>query len=321
MKISRDLRTFFLLAAISTVGYAQSSNSTLLLTSSSPSHSIEAKLLVGLQDIPTGAKGTIEITPDSLTFTGSNLTNRLTRSRISGVFVGEERVETGGFAGKMARIAIPFGGGAVLGTMTQKQVGFLAINYRDDHDGLRSAVFALRKTQAMEIADEMEFDLISHPPAVPHRVCKTHDLSNSIHVLPIQSVQGLAVVPEYQSLLYENLLELPAQKFHVDRILPDGERGAECASYTLTLTVDKFSKGNAALRASTGPAGLFVGVTKLAVRAQLRDPNGKVVLDKEVKASRRGDRESLNTVSSEAGDIAKEVRKANIRAEKTRLNR
>jgi hypothetical protein len=87
----------------------------------------------------------------------------------------------------------------------------------------------------------------------------------------------------------------------------------------LTLTVEKFSKGNAAVRASTGPVGLFVGATKLAVRVQLLDSNGSVVMDKEVKASRRGDSESLNAGSSEVSDIAKQIKKTNIGAKKTRL--
>ncbi len=92
-----------------------------------------------------------------------------------------------------------------------------------------------------------------------------------------------------------------------------------CATYTLTLTVEEFSKGNAVLRASTGPAGLFVGVTKLTVRVQLRDSNGRVVLDKQVKASRRGDKESLNVASSEVTDIAKAINKTNIRTKEARL--
>ncbi len=64
----------------------------------------------------------------------------------------------------MARVAIPFGGGAVLGTITQQQVGLLTINYRDDHDGLRSAIFQLEKQQALEIENKMEVDVVSHPP-------------------------------------------------------------------------------------------------------------------------------------------------------------
>ncbi len=319
MKVSRAVRTFVFLAVVSTVGFAQSPTVAALMTPSSSLHSIEAKLLVGLQDIPAGAKGTIELTPDSLIFTSSGLTDRLTRGRINGVFVGDERAETGGFAGKMARVAIPFGGGAALGTVTQKQVGFLTVDYRDEHDGLRSAVFVLYKADALEIADAMEVSLLTHPPVVRTRVCRAHDSSTIIRVLPIQIVPGLAVAPEYRALLYERLLEQPAQKLRVDEILPDEERGAECASYTLTLTVEQFSKGNAVLRASTGPVGLFVGVTKLAVRSQLRDSNGRVVLDKEVKVARRGDKESLNAASSEADDIAKAIKKTNIRVKEAKL--
>ncbi len=321
MSTQRNLRTCFLLAVVGTVGYAQSPpNHPPLLTSSSHSFSVEAKLLAGFQDMPVGAKGKLAITAGNVTFTSSRVTDRLTRRRISDVFVGDERVETGGAVGKVARIAIPFGGGAVLGTITQEQVGLLTINYRDDHDGLRSAIFQLEKQQALEIENEMEVDILSHPPEIPSRVCKIHDTSASLHVLPIQNIHGLVVAPEYQSLLYENLIELPAQKFHVNKLFPDGEQGAECANYTLTLIVEDFTKGNALTRASTGPAGLFVGVTKLAVRVELRDENGRLLLGKEVKASRRGDRESLTAASAAAGDIAKAVKKADLWLDHARMN-
>ncbi len=318
--MQRTLITCFLLAVLATTGYAQSPNHAPPLPSSSPSFSVEAKLLAGFHDMPVGAKGELAVTPTAVTFTSAGETDRLKRRQISDVFVGDERVETGGAAGKVARIAIPFGGGAVLGTITQEQVGLLTINYRDDHDGLRSVVFQLPKEDAVEIENEMEIDVISHPPVVPSRVCKFHDASASLHVLPVQSIQDLAVAPEYQSLLYENLIELPVQSFHIDRLFSDGQLGSECANYTLTLIVENFSKGSALTRASTGPAGLFVGVTKLTVRVELRDAKGRLLLDKEVKASRRGDRESLTAASSAAGDIAKAVRKADLWLDRRRVN-
>ncbi len=166
----------------------------------------------------------------------------------------------------------------------------------------------------------MEDDVVSHPPIVPHRACESFDASASLHVLPVQRLHGLAVVPEYQSLLYEDLIELPAQKLHVNRLFPDGEQGAECANYTLTLILENFSKGNALTRTATGPVGFFVGVTKLAVRVELRDANGRLLLGKEVKASRRGDRESLSAASSAAGDIAKTVKKADLWVDRARMD-
>ncbi len=319
MSMQRTLRTCLLLAVVTIVAHAQSQNHAPLPTSSS-SLSVEAKLLVGFQDMPAGAKGELTITPVNVTFTGSRGTDRLKRRQIIDVFVGDERVETGGAAGKVARIAIPFGGGAVLGTITQEQVGLLTINYRDDREGLRSVVFQLPQKDASEIENEMEIDVVSHPPVIPTRVCKARDSLASLHVLPVQSAQGLVVAPEYQSLLYENLIELPVQSFHVDRLFPDGQQDAECANYTLTLIVENFSKGSALTRASTGPAGLFVGVTKLAVRVELRDAHGRLLLGKEVKASRRGDRESLSAASSAAGDIAKVVRKADLWLDRARVN-
>lgn len=320
MNKRRPLGASFLLAVVVTTGDAQSPYRAPLLAPSSHSLSVEAKLLAGFQDMPVGAKGELTVTPTNVTFKSSRVTDHLTRRQIADVFVGDERVETGGAIGKVARVATPFGGGLVLGTVTQKQVGLLTINYRDEHDGLRSVLFQLQKQEAQEIENEMEVDVVSHPPIVAHRACESHDASASLHVLPVQGLHGLVVAPEYQSLLYEDLIELPAQKFHVNRLFRDGEQGSECANYTLTLIVEDFSKGNALTRAATGPVGLFVGVTKLVVRVELRDANGRLLLGKEVKASRKGDRESLSAAASAAGDIAKTVKKADLWIDRARMN-
>jgi predicted RecA/RadA family phage recombinase len=320
VKTLRNIKFLVLLVAVTAMGYAQSPTGDALTAPSSPFHSVEAKLLVGLKDVPAGAKGMIDLTSDSLIFASSDVADRVRRDRVSAVFVGDEKAETGGFVGKVARVAIPYGGGAALGTVTQKQVGLLTIDYRDEGNGLRSAVFVLPKASASAIADEMAPTRLSHSQTAPRVACNARDSSTSIRVLPIQTAPGLEVAPEYRALLYEHLVELPADKLHVDRIFPDGERGAACASYTLALTVEDFSKGNATLRASTGPVGLFVGVTKLSVRAQLRDSNGAVILDKKLKASRRGDKESLNAAFSEVAGIAKAIEKTNIRAKDERLD-
>jgi hypothetical protein len=210
MQISQYIRTFALRTTLSAMGYSQSLTGANL-TSSPSTYSTESKLLVGLRDLPAQAEGEIEVTSKSLTFTSSNLTDRLTLTRISGVFVGDERAETGGVAGKVARIVIPFGGGSALGTVTQKQVGLLTVDYRDENDGLRSAVFLLPKAEALKIADEMEISPVSNSSAITSNVCDAHDPSRSIRVLPVQSVPGLVVAPEYRALLYEKLLELPAR--------------------------------------------------------------------------------------------------------------
>jgi hypothetical protein len=317
VKILEKLSAIILVAGVSLFGHAQSPTSSASPTSSWSADTLDATSLVALTDVPAGTKGTIEVTSRGLIFTSSrsNKMVRLAQSRIIGVFTGDERSETGGFAGRVARIAIPFGGGAVFATITQKQVGFLTVEYRDGHDGLRSAVFVLRKAEALEIAGDMELGLLLHSPVVAPRVCNAHSSVASIHLLPIQSAPEVMVAPEYRALLYEGFADLPARMLRANRILPDGEAGAECADYTLTLTVERFSKGNAVVRASTGPVGLFVAVTKLAVRAQLRNSNGTVVLDKEVRAARRGDSESLNAATTAVKYIAKEIKRANIQSQ------
>ncbi len=69
---------------------------------------------------------------------------------------------------------------------------------------------------------------------------------------------------------------------------------AGCDQWKLAMTIEAFRKGNAAERALIGPLGQFVGTTNLRCRVVLSNGRGDSLLDEEVKAVIRGDRESLD---------------------------
>ncbi len=259
-----------------------------------------------------GDDGTLSISGQSVVFSDGDLIRRIDRRQVVGVAVGDERAETGGIAGKAARMAVPYGGGAVIGAVSQKQVGFLTLDYRDKERGLHSAVFLLSKSDALEIANRLIPDsrLLNSPPHTA--MCHGQNPGPTLQFMQIQSAPNVHLAPEYRAMISEHLLGLPEDKTHVLHIYRDGEQSAQCAGFVLSLTVEEFSKGNAAVRAETGPVGLFVGVTRVRAHLVLSDRSGKTVLDKMVKGSRRGDRESLNAAISVADSIAKDLKKAKL---------
>jgi hypothetical protein len=87
--------------------------------------------LIGYAGAPKGESGSLEITPRELAFLDGKANVRLDRSQIVAAAADDERRETVGTAGKIVRIAIPYGGGALLGAFSQKQVGLLTLDYRD----------------------------------------------------------------------------------------------------------------------------------------------------------------------------------------------
>jgi hypothetical protein len=80
--------------------------------------------LVGYDSVPQGNSGILEITPTDLVFVGDKGNGRIKRSQVMAAAEDDGRRETGGTAGKIIRIALPYGGGGLLGAFSQKQVSF-----------------------------------------------------------------------------------------------------------------------------------------------------------------------------------------------------
>ena len=110
-------------------------------------HSNQATLLAGLSEVKAKTKGYLSLTPSALLFTTPAGSTSVPRDEILTVTTGDVRVETGGTTGKITRALIPFGGGAVVATVTNKQVDLLTIEFRDEHNALHGAVFLLPKDE------------------------------------------------------------------------------------------------------------------------------------------------------------------------------
>jgi hypothetical protein len=130
-------------------------------------------------------------------------------------------------------------------------------------------------------------------------------------VAPIQ-VSGVELPAEYRILLYEQTIKELKIKRPEENFLRVGDRsaGPGCAALSLNITVTDFKKGNRALRASTGPLGLFLGTTSLSFDVSLKNVQDNTVFDAQIKKSDRTDSESLGLADAIAKNVAKRFDKA-----------
>jgi hypothetical protein len=265
--------------------------------------------VAGLDEVKPNVSGDLTLSPAALTFSNKNVTTSIPRERIVNVSTGEQRTEPWGTTGEIARKVIPFGGSVVLAVVTNKKVDLLTVEYRDIHDGYHGAVFVLPAQRAAAVRDSI---LANLTPTVEQPASSCADpVPGSVLVAPIQ-VHGIELPAEYRILLYEQTIKelkatRPEEKFFR---VGDRSAGPGCAALRLDITVTGFKKGNRAVRASTGPLGLFLGTTSLSFDVNLKDVHDKTVFGAEIKKSDRTDSESLGLADTIAKNVAKRFDKA-----------
>ena len=273
--------------------------------------------LIGFPDVKQKEKGSLSISPSALTFVSVQGSASVSRAEMVNVSIGDVSIESGGTAGKITRAIIPFGGGSALATVTHKNFSLLTIEFHDQHDALHGAVFLLPKDEALQAQQQLGTQALPRPTEPPHGHCDTNGgaLPETITVAAITS-QGVPVPAEYRMLIYEQLVRRLREEGRYSAVYRDGddEPEAACSKYNLVLTLNAFKKGNAAVRASTGPVGFFVGATKLRFELQLQDMNGKTVFHKALQASQRGDTDSLNIADKIAKELTKQIKNGNVQA-------
>jgi hypothetical protein len=273
--------------------------------------------LIGLPAIREKEKGSLSISPVALTFASPGGRASVQRAEILNVSIGDVNVETGGTAGKITRAMIPFGGGSVLATVTHKQFGLLTIEFRDQHGALHGAVFLLPKDESLQAQMQLGEQTSPHSIQPPHGPCETNGVvsADSIKVAAITTL-GTPVPAEYKTSIYEQLVSRLRQEGRFTAVYRDGDDDpkAACPKYNVVLTLDAFKKGNAVVRASTGPVGFFVGATSLKFQVQVQARDGRMLLDRDLNASQRGDTDSLNIADKIAKSLTKEIKKAGMHA-------
>jgi len=95
----------------------------------------------------------------------------------------------------------------------------------------------------------------------------------------------LALPPEFQVALYENLIEQLRKSAVFPRVYRDGDRNAGNATDLITLecTVVKFKKGNETLREVT----TIAGATSMTLRCEFMDKQGNSLLVRDITGKER----------------------------------
>lgn len=112
--------------------------------------------VLGFQGIPNNTAGDLSIQGDVLRFEKSGPPRGQIALRcIKDVFVGEQDKQVGGTPLTLARTAMPYGGGRVVGMFSHKKYDFVTIQYIDPNNGFHGAIFQLSKGQGQILRDAL----------------------------------------------------------------------------------------------------------------------------------------------------------------------
>jgi hypothetical protein len=302
-------KALLLVAALnSSLGFAQSSPSPSSEGSPATWQSDSVVYVAGLQDIKPGSTGNLRLTPDTLAFTTKAAQGEIPFNRMTSVSIGQERVATGGISAKIVRKIPIYGIGTVAGAATNKSVGLLTVEYRDIHGGHHGVVFEVPKTQAA-IAQQQLLTVTKPVPAEQSKTCQGQVVPHTMLIMPILSHE-IDLPAEYRVLLYEQMVDELKKSSDSVAVYRMGDVSAPCAATKLQLSVTAFKKGNETIRESTGPIGLFAGVTSIKFQIDLVDNIGTQLFEKSLKESAHGDSDSLSVAHDLAKSVSKRLTKA-----------
>jgi hypothetical protein len=271
--------------------------------------STHAVHVMGMPDARPKESGTLTITPHRLTFSGKSSTSTIPFPSIVALSAGDERVELWGIKGRLMRMAIPDGGGVALASVMHHKRDMLTVEFIDNQGGYHGSIFYLHSGEA-----EAALHSVTLQPSAWHETqastCSSENVRPfSVEVKPLLSslTPSSSDLPSaYRVLLYERTLDrmhkLPGSEVHRDGVA-DGP--AVCAQYTVRFTTIAFKAGSQVERASLGPVGIFVGVTQITMDIEVTDRRGTLIFRDQVKASQRGESESINVIDSLAKHIAR----------------
>ncbi len=266
--------------------------------------------VLGMPDVKAKESGTLTITPQQLKFTGRSAHSTIDLPSIVALSAGNERVELWGVKGRLMRMAVPYGGGAAFATFMHHQRDMLTVEFVDSVGRYHGAVFYLPGNEAEQALHTItpRADLrrdVSNAPCSTARVDP-----NSILVK--QPASGQIDFPvAYRVLMYEHIVErlrqVPGTEVDRDGVT-DGREN--CSQYTMRLSTTAFKPGSQVKRASMGPVGFFVGTTQITLDVEITDGKGTTLLHEQIKATQRGESESMNVIDTLAKQVVKKWTKA-----------
>jgi hypothetical protein len=116
---------------------------------------LDAKCVIGFENVKPGAKGTLTSLPTGLEFKAGKKQADISIPSIQDIFTGREsRQDVGGVSGTLVETAIPYGGGRFVSLFSHK-VDVLTVEYADTTGGFHGAIFVLSAGKAATLKDQL----------------------------------------------------------------------------------------------------------------------------------------------------------------------
>lgn len=317
MNISRFAA--LLLSVTTTMGFAQSTQTSELahtsLQVSIPSWTApNVQHAYGLPELKPKSKGSLTVDNSGITFSGKSGRYDVPWAEVSAITSGNERVELWGTTGRIVRMVIPNGGGLAAAMVMHHKVNQLTVEFHDVRGAYHGAVFFLRGEDAAHVME-------SSTRAVPTLKDQTATVSLGAPLISCQGASGLAgavlvspptwteadVPAAYRAAVYEHIINRLQKVQGVTHVYRAGEPETQpiCPQFTIAVSVVSFKPGNQVARASMGPIGFFAKTTQMVFSATISDVSGHLNKTEPLKATVRGESESLTIADSIAKRLAK----------------
>lgn len=265
----------------------------------------KAQHMIGLTGVKPKEDGLLTSNAMGVSFQGKQQTVVLAPASLIAASSGSERVELWGTKGQILRSIIPDGGGILLAAFAHHRVGMLAIEYRAGDGSHHAGVFLLPESEIHKALESFPQRALPDPPAATE-ACQSGAMDPQ-GVQVFEPDWNTSVIPmAYRALLYENLIGRLEKQKNLRHVYRYGQQiaGDGCPRYTIRLAAANFHAGNQVQRVVMGPAGMFVGATKISMNATMRDEVTHQEFNDPIKTSIRGQSECYGVAAQEAKKIA-----------------
>jgi len=268
----------------------------------------------GLPELKPKAKGSITVDNNGFTFTGKSGLYAIPWAEITAISSGNERVELWGTKGRIVRMLIPNGGGIAAAAVMHHKVNELTVEFHDKRGAYHAAVFFLPGVDAEHVlkSSTLAVPSLKDPVAVasldsPVLSCEGATVvTGAVLVSPPTWTQS-DVPAAYRASVYEHIIDRLQKVQGVGHVYRAGESGVQpmCPQFTVAISIVSFKPGNQVVRASTGPIGFFANTTQMVFNATITDASGRLNKTVLLKATVRGESESLTIADGVAKKLAK----------------
>lgn len=273
--------------------------------------------VMGLTGIKPKESGLLTINAAGVSFESKQRTSVLVPAALVSASTGSERVELWGIKGQILRSIIPNGGGILLAAFTHHRIGMLAIEYRTEDGSHHAGVFLLQEEEAHKALASLP----QHATPAQTTVAESCEAGamDSQAVLVFEPDWNTSVIPmPYRALFYENLIDRLEKQKNLHHVYRYGQHVSQegCPRYSIRLAASNFHAGNQVQRVVMGPAGMFVGATKISMNATVRDEVTHQEINEPIKTAIRGQSECYGVAAQEAKKIAGKFAKMKKDSEK-----